>query len=207
MSKVSVFSSQLFSPVSQNYKTFPPPRAKIVSVMKKIFLLSTLILVFASVSLSQDFGAEAQRTEMKKLDLMVGKWEGSGWMQRGPKREEFRGGETVQKKLDGLALLVEGRFTDSENPQQVTHQTLAVLAFDTKEKGYKFKTYLLNGSGGNFDLKLVEGGWQWGFEYPGMAMRYTAKYTADTWFEIGEFSRDGGKTWVKNFEMTLKRVG
>jgi hypothetical protein len=113
----------------------------------------------------------------------------------------------VQKKLDGLALLVEGRFTRKEHPDQVTHQTLAVLSFDTAAKGYKFKTYLINGSSGLFDFKLIEGGWQWGLEFPGIKIRYTAKFTADTWFEIGEMSRDDGKTWVKNFEMTLKKVG
>ena len=173
--------------------------------MKKITLLFSFLLLFASLALSQDFGAEMQRTEMKKLDMMIGKWEGSGWMQRGPGAPEtFKGGETVQRKLGGLALLVEGRFVDKDG--RVGHETLAVLAYDTAAKGYKFKTYLASGAGGYFDLKLIEGGWQWSLEYPGMMTRYTAKFTGDTWLEIGEFSRDGGKTWVKNFEMTLKKI-
>lgn len=163
-------------------------------------------MVSTSITFSQDFGADAQRAEMRKLDMMVGKWEGSGWMQRGPGAPEtFKGGETVQRKVDGIALLVEGRFLDKEG--KVAHETLAVLAYDMVTKGYKFKTYLASGAQGNFDLKLIEGGWQWSLEYPGMMTRYSAKFTADTWLEIGEFSRDGGKTWVKNFEMTLKKVG
>lgn len=175
-------------------------------MIKKSIFVFAFVTIFASFALSQDFGAEAQRTEMKKLDMMVGKWEGGGWMQRGPTRETFKGTEIVQRKLDGLAVLVEGRFSDSEKPDKIVHETLAVLSYDTKAPGYKFRTYLVNGSSGSFDAKLVDGGWQWGFEYPGMTMRYTVKYTADTWFEIGEMSRDGGKTWVKNFEMTLKKV-
>lgn len=173
--------------------------------MEKITLLFSFLFLFASIACAQDFGAETQRAEMKKLDMMVGKWEGSGWMQRGPGAPEtFKGGETVQRKLGGLALLVEGRFVDKDG--RVGHETLAVLAYDTAAKGYKFKTYLASGTGGYFDLKLIEGGWQWGFEFSGGMTRYTAKFTADTWVETGEFSRDGGKTWVKNFEMTLKKV-
>lgn len=175
--------------------------------MKKLAILASLLFLFSSVAFSQDFGADTQLTEMKKLDMMVGKWEGAGWMQRGPKREEFKGTEQVQKKLDGLALLVEGKFSDKEDATKVVHQTLAVLNYDTAAKGYKFKTYLLSGAGGLFDVKLLSpDSWQWGLEYPGMTIRYTVKFTADTWFEIGEMTRDNGKTWTKNFEMTLKRI-
>lgn len=168
----------------------------------------TLLVTFTAVSAAQDFGADAQRAEMKKLDMMVGRWEGTGWMQRGPTRETFRGSENIQRKLDGLALLVEGKFFDSAKgaPERVVHETLAVLNFDPKEKGYKFRTYLATGSSGNHDATLIDGGWQWGFQMAAGHVRFTIKFTADTWHEIGEFSTDG-KTWMKNFEMTLKKVG
>jgi hypothetical protein len=177
--------------------------------MKKLTLIVSFLFVFAAFTFSQDFGADAQRVEMKKLEPSVGKWEGTGWIQMGPNKQYFQGTETIQKKLDGLALLVEGRFTDKAKPDAVIHQTLAVLNFDPREKSYKFKTYLVNGVSGMHNAKLIDGGWEWGFEIPngGGAVRYTIKFTADTWFEIGEFSRDGGKTWVKNFEMTLKKIG
>lgn len=175
-------------------------------MIKKSIFVFAFVTIFASFALSQDFGAEAQRTEMKKLDYMIGKWEGTGWMQRGPGAPEtFKGGETVQRKLDGVALLVEGRFVDKDG--KVGHETLAVIAFDPKSLAYTFRTYLATGAAGNYNLKLTDNGWHWSIEYPGMTIRYTAKFTADTWFEIGEFTRDGGKTWTKNFEMTLKKVG
>lgn len=177
-------------------------------ITKSLFAL--ILLVFgAAAATAQDFGAETQRAEMKKLEMMVGRWEGTGWMQRGPNRETFRGGENIQRKLDGLALLVEGRFLNSEKPgapERVIHETLAVLSYDPKATGYKFRTYLATGSSGSFDATLIEGGWQWGFQFAGGQVRYTIKMTNDTWFEIGEFSADG-KTWTKNFEMTLKKVG
>jgi hypothetical protein len=177
-------------------------------ITKFIFAL-TLVVTFAALSAAQDFGAETQRAEMKKMESMVGRWEGTGWMQRGPARETFHGTENIQRKLDGLALLVEGKFLNSEKPggpERVVHETLAVMSYDPKASGYKFRTYLATGSSGSFDALLIDGGWQWGLQFPTGQVRYTIKVTADTWFEIGEFSADG-KTWTKNFEMTLKKVG
>ena len=115
-----------------------------------------------------------------------------GLEQRGPGAPEtFKGGETVQRKLGGLALLVEGRFLDKDG--RVGHETLAVLAYDTAAKGYKFKTYLASGASGNFDLKLMEGGWQWSLEYPGMMTRYTAKFTGDTCWRPASFPGTAGR--------------
>ena len=176
----------------------------------KILAITFLMLLVTSLAFAQqDNQPDLQRSEMKKLEMMAGKWEGTGWIQRGANaKQAFQGSETVQKKLDGLALLVEGKFTDKDKPEMVVHQTLAVLSFDIREKGYKFKTYLLNGGGGTQNVKLIDGGWEWGFEIPngGGTVKYTIKMTPDTWYEIGEYSKDG-KTWVKNFEMTLKKVG
>lgn len=176
--------------------------------MKKFTLILSFLLVFTSMTLSQDFGSAAQLAEMKKLEAGIGKWEGGGWIQRGPEKTYFQGTELIQKKLDGLALLVEGRFTDKAKPDMVIHQTLAVLSYDLREKTYKIKTYLKSGSQGYHNARVTENGWEWGFDVPGgPSVRFTIKYTADTWFEIGEVSMDGGKTWIKNFEMTLKKVG
>ncbi len=36
--------------------------------------------------------------------------------------------------------------------------------------------------------------------------RFTLDFTDGKWHEIGEFSRDGGQNWMKNFEMTLSRA-
>jgi hypothetical protein len=167
-----------------------------------------VLLYCVVVASAQDFGVETQRLEMKKLESMTGHWEGSGWMQHGPARETFHGVENVQSKLDGLAILVEGKFLGpdkSTGVEKIVHETLAVLSFDPKAAGYKFRTYLATGSNGEFDAHLVEGGWQWGFSFTGGSVRYTIKLTGDTWSETGEFSRDG-TTWMKNFEMTLKKV-
>ena len=44
----------------------------------------------------------AQLAEMKKLDFLVGQWQGAGWMEFGPgQRREFTGAENVETKAGG----------------------------------------------------------------------------------------------------------
>lgn len=174
-------------------------------MLKKIGLAAILLFACASIVCAQEMpNADAQRGEMKKLESLAGQWKGSGWIQQGAKRETFTGTETVQRKLDGLALLVEGKFTNPEG--KVIHETLAVIAFDPKAKGYRFRTYLASGMSGEHDLKLLADGYEWGFQVPTGTIRYIIKTNNDVWLETGEFSRDGGKTWMKFFEMKLDKV-
>lgn len=53
----------------------------------------------------------------------------------------------------------------------------------------------------------MEGTWRgvsWTREVPGGRIRNTARYTADEWYEVGEFSRDG-TTWTRVMEIRLRR--
>src|SRR5262245_62100286 len=70
------------------------------------FIVSALACAFAAEQVtSQDI----QRREMKKLDWFIGHWKGTGWIQMGPQgRREFTQTETVEAKLDGLVLVIEG---------------------------------------------------------------------------------------------------
>ncbi|HVE58288.1 MAG TPA: hypothetical protein VNB22_15750 [Pyrinomonadaceae bacterium] len=173
-------------------------------MIRKI-LLTTIVLLagLTAVSAQGENTADLQRGEVKKLESMVGQWKGSGWIQQGAKRETFTGTETVQRKLDGLALLIEGKFANPEG--KVIHETLAVLDFSAKAAKYRFRTYLASGISGEQDFKIVGDGFEWGFQTPAGTIRYTIKTANDVWFEIGEFAKDG-KTWMKFFEMKLDRV-
>ncbi|MBA2736267.1 MAG: DUF1579 family protein [Pyrinomonadaceae bacterium] len=172
--------------------------------MKKILvIILVLFLAALSASAQNEPSTGLLRAEMSKLDKMVGQWKGSGWIQQGAKRETFSGTETVQKKIDGLALLVEGKFSDAKG--KVIHETLAVLSFDAKAKNYDFRTYLANGMSGEHEFKLLSDGYEWGFQFPAGSVRYLIKTNNDVWFETGEFSKDG-KTWMKIFEMKLDKV-
>ncbi len=178
--------------------------------MKKFLLFSLFMLLNVSFAFgqmnmeAQKKAVEVQRAEMKKLDLWAGKWEGSGWMQQGAEKQTFIGTENVQKKLDGLAMIVEGKFANKENV--VIHETLAVVSYNPQTTNFDFSTYLATGNKGVYELKAIADGWQWEIPFPGGKIRYTTKLNAETWFEIGEMTRDDGKTWQKFFEMNLKRI-
>lgn len=178
---------------------------KIISCAICVFVFGTAT-VFSQENETDQFQAGLQRSEMAKLDKMVGKWSGAGWIQQGAKREEFTGTENVQRKLGGLGLLIEGRFTDKKQPDKVIHETLAVLAYNTRTKIYDFKTYLANGSGGNFTFAVKGENFEWGMDFPGTKILYTISFKDGVWNEIGKVSRDEGKTWLQFFEMNLKKV-
>lgn len=171
--------------------------------MKKI-LLAVIVLFAGFMAISaQENTVETQRGEMKNVESLIGQWKGSGWIQQGEKRETFSGTENVQRKIDGLALLIEGKFANAEG--KVIHETMAVLSYDAKNSKYNFRTYLASGRSGDFDFKTISDGYEWGFQMQAMTIRYTIKTANNTWQEIGEFSKDG-KTWMKFFEMKLEKV-
>ncbi len=183
--------------------------------MKKLlavfcFIVLSFTAIFAQETKKENMPEQDQtgmlKTEMLKLDKMVGKWSGEGWIQQGAKREEFVGTENVQVKLDGLALLFEGRFTDKKDSSKVIHETLAVLNYNPNSKIYDFKTYLASGRTGDFTFKTGENNYEWGMEFPGGKILYTITIKDGVWNEVGKISRDGGKTWIQFFEMNLKKV-
>lgn len=172
--------------------------------MKLFFLILICLFLSASIASAQiENSVELQRNEMKKVESLVGQWKGGGWIQHGTKRETFTGTETVQRKLEGLALLVEGKFTNPEG--KVIHETLGVVSFDANAKKHRLRASLASGSSGDHDLRLLDDGFEWGFQVPSGTIRYTIKTSNDVWHEIGEFSKDG-KTWIKFFEMKLEKV-
>ena len=174
--------------------------------MKKLAL--AILTVLTAVSLSaQPAGPprpDAQIAAMKKLDYMVGVWKGEGWIEMGGPRMTFRGSETVQRKLDGVALLVEGAFVSEQNVP--VHTTLAVMSYDSAAKKYNFSTWLATGSTGDYELVLNPDGWQWEIVTPmGMKIRFVMKLSeAGEWVETGSRSTDG-TNWKQFFEMKLKK--
>jgi hypothetical protein len=146
---------------------------------------------------------------MKKLDLWVGEWKGTGWATIGrDERHEFTIVEKVQRKVGGRVLLVEGRGTKkAENGEDVVvHEALAVVSYDDKAQRYRWQAHDLRGQAIDVEPKVVEGGIEWGLksEDRGVSVLFTIKFDEQRWHEIGETSTDG-KTWHKFLEMTLQR--
>jgi hypothetical protein len=149
----------------------------------------------------------ARLEAMRKLAFLEGTWKGEGSMQMGPQRRPFRGTEIVTRKLDGLALLVEGlHHAGPPGAEKVVHQTLAVLSAED-DGTYAFHTWLANGRGGIHKGEWKDGAFVWTLENPVQGkVRFTIRLDAQgRWAEIGEASRDG-VTWTPFFDMTLTKV-
>ena len=176
-----------------------------------MLLLIVVLLLSTAVHAQAPGPNPAELEAMKNLDYIVGRWEGESWILR-PSGERFtsRGGETVQWKLSGKILLIEGLFksTGPDGQEFVSHETLGVISYDPREGTYNFRTYVARGSVGDHKITLLgEHGWQWSLAgSAGSTVRFTIQVTEDgKWHEIGERSTDG-KNWQKFFEMTLSRV-
>lgn len=176
--------------------------------MKKLGLSLILLAAFSIAAQPGRPDPTAQREAMKKLEYMAGVWKGEGWIEMGGPRMTFRGTETVQRKLDGVALLVEGAFsgkTPGSDVEVPVHTTLAVISYDPAAKKYNFNTWLATGTAGDHELVLNSDGWQWDIATPGGTIRFVMKLNdKGEWVETGSRSADG-TTWKQFFEMKLKK--
>lgn len=171
-----------------------------VRMRKMLMILVSLVLattVFAS-------------DEMKKVDFLVGDWEGEATVQMGPgKPQRIRQTETVRSKLGGKVLLIEGlgkRLNEDGTLGEVVHDALAVVSWEDAKKAHRFSGYTAQYGSMETTLDVREGPVAvWMMDVPSGKTRYTITLTEKgEWHEVGEFSRDGSK-WMKFFEMTLTK--
>lgn len=176
--------------------------------MKKIAAI--LLLSVLSLTSAAQTPPSPELAEMKRLDFLVGQWQGEGWIVFGRgERHTFRQTENVQRKVDGAVLLIEGlgKSKDPDNSGAIIHSAFAVLSYDKDAKIFRWRAFRAGGSSIDTEAKVSENMLVWGFRDPrGGNMRFTITLNEKgQWFEIGEMSRDG-QTWIKFFEMTLTRM-
>ena len=179
--------------------------------MKRLMLALAITLVAATAMAGdppkppmKDTLAEDAAKAMAALPQMSGSWEGSGWIRMGPGEPiKFVGEETVESRLDGRVMVVEGRHWDSAKTR-IVHHAFGMLFYDAEAKGYRFRTHLANGRGGEFPARVEDGAWIWEMTSPnGAKTRYTIHIDKDQWKELGHREHNG--QWVQFFEMELKR--
>ena len=151
--------------------------------------------------------------QMRKLSFLHGRWEGTGTMSRGPGTEQAaRVVETVQPKLGGAILLVEGvghTGAPGAADEKVVHHALGVISFDPDTNQYRMRAYRADGRFVDPTIVIEDKRIIWTFADPRAGtIRYTITINdKGQWHELGEMSRDGGKTFSPFFEMTLDRKG
>src|SRR5436190_3901602 len=165
----------------------------------------TAVVVISVCAADQPTSKEVQRREMKKLDWFVGHWKGTGWMQMGPQeRHEFTQSETIESKLEGLVLVIEGLGKAKEDGSTV-HTALAFVSYDAR--GNKFRWHAFTPEGQmDTEAKVGNDTLEWTLEIPQRGrMRYTiTRNEKGEWFEIGEMIQED-QTRHKFFEMTLRK--
>lgn len=137
------------------------------------------------------------KLEISKLDFLVGKWEGTGWiMGRDNQKHDFQQTEDIQFKIDSVAILIEGM---GKSNKKITHNALAIISYNKKDSNYTFQSYTSTGRGGNFKAELSGKKFYW---YPNDNMRYIIWINEKgQWYETGEFKKEN--EWNQFFEMTL----
>ncbi len=178
--------------------------------MKRMAVLFVTLLI-PVVALAQSAGTSTA-AEMKKLDFLTGDWKGEGWIEMGPNgRSAFKQTETVQSKLNGTVVIIEGLGKGklaATGQEGIVHHALAVISYDSRVKKYMLRAFRADGNFVDADITVETNQLVWGFREPqrNVEIKYTIKLDdSGQWFEIGEFSMDG-KTWRKFFEMTLQRT-
>ena len=176
--------------------------------MKKTYAIVWLLAL--AMSPSAQNSPPPSMDAMKKLDFLVGEWKGEGWIAfGGGERRTFTQSETIQPKLGGMLLQVEGlgKSKDPGKEGKIIHNAFAIVSYDDKVKQIRWHAYTADGRYVDTDLKPIqEKVVEWSIQSPGATIRFTMNLSEkDRWIETGEFSADGTK-WMKFFEMKLQRV-
>jgi len=105
--------------------------------------------------------ADVQREAMHKLAFLSGHWSGPIAVTRGPGEPiHLTQTESVEYKLDGLVMLVEGKSVGVDGKSQF--QALATLSFDDATHTYRIRTYH-DGHYVDTELTMLADGFSWGF--------------------------------------------
>jgi len=178
-------------------------------ILERLALLCAALLLAAPRIPCQTPATASQLEAMRKLDLWVGDWTGSGWsMSASGKRTEFSLTETVRRTVGGTVLLVEGHGTTTASTGQetVTHDGVALISYDAKSGRYHWSGHDLASGATNTEPVLVDGGLTWSIKADerGTVVRFTIRFDATYWRETGEVTADG-KNWNTFMEMKLAR--
>ncbi len=167
--------------------------------MKKLIIVWMICLPIMANAQNFEVNKEAQQ-ELKKIEFLVGEWSGSGWMMNQSREKMvFDQTESVNLKLNGTALLIEGK---GSSEGKVVHNALAIITMAEGIAKYDFNSFLQSNQHGTFKAELIDQVFYW---YPVENVRYVITINEKgQWHEIGE--ANSGGTWYQFFEMTLDKM-
>jgi len=149
----------------------------------------------------------AQRAAMDRIAIAVGNWTGEAEVSFPARRTVYQT-ERIERGMDGLLLVIHGHGSaDAERSGTPIFNAFGVISYDDARQVYEFRVYN-DGRAATAEARFLDDGrLQWVMDFSPVIIRYTVNFTADTWHEVGEMSRDGGATWTPTVEMSLTRAG
>lgn len=181
--------------------------------VKRSTLVTIGILGLSSLFWAQNYKlSEEHRAAMKKLEFLVGKWEGEAWSATANQSKvTMKQTEVVRWALDNSILIVEGlgkRVDPDTQKENIVHEALGILFYDPQAKQYRLNSYVADGRNAIAEAWLTDNAeFIWKVKTPnGYLIRYTVKLNAaGQWTEKGELSSDG-ESWRQFFGMLLNKV-
>ena len=121
------------------------------------FLLCLVLFVPLTAQLIQTPDTEAQRTAMKKLSFLIGKWSGEARILRSTGEPlELIQTEEAEYKLNGLLLMIEG-IGRSRSDGKPALQALGIISYDDLAGTYRMRAFN-DGRYMETEVKLVPDG-------------------------------------------------
>ena len=149
----------------------------------------------------------AQRTAMKKLEFLVGKWNGEARLRRGSDQwMDLHQSEEAQYKLDGLILVIEGIGRTKSDGRSIL-QALGVISFDDETATYHIRAF----NDGRFlesEVKLLgqDKAISWGFALGQVATKSVLRINeSGEWAELAEI-QIGSEPPKTLLELTVRRI-
>ncbi|MGD9588548.1 MAG: hypothetical protein AB7Q37_04290 [Pyrinomonadaceae bacterium] len=150
---------------------------------------------------------------LKKLEFLAGEWKGSGWTLTPSGKHTSQVTEVFRYKLDGQIAIVEGRGVTTDEKtgaEKPIHQAFGVFSYDHASDRIRFRFYKAEtGEEGETFIEPSGKSITWGFDVKesGSKIKFVQRINPEgKWVETGDFSRDGGKTWIRFMEMELTRT-
>ena len=127
-------------------------------------LVSMALTVLCMAQVPHTPNIESQRSAMKKLEFLVGKWSGEARVYRLPTQPvDLVQTEDAYYKLDGLLLIIEG-IGRNRTAGKIAVQALGVVSYDDEAGTYRMRAFN-DGRYLETELKLsgTDKGLSWGF--------------------------------------------
>lgn len=169
-----------------------------------ITLVALLLISTLTSTFSQSASQKIDST-LSPVSQLAGQWSGSGWLRtRSGQRVEFNQTESIEFKLDGQIMTVNGIGKD-KNTGKKSFEAFGILSYNKQKSKYVFDAYTAEGQHTLADVALSKNKFDWWFDVPnGGTIKYSITFDDHSWSEDGNYSPDGNQ-WYPFFHMDLTK--